>query len=73
MKTKTVAPPALTPPASLSLTHRVTHVTGRRVTCSCGWATAGNIADQATGQLIAESHITALATERQARGLGPAV
>jgi hypothetical protein len=50
---------AVTPPASMRSpnTHRVTHVTGRRVTCSCGWATAANVRSQAAGQQIAEAHL----------------
>jgi hypothetical protein len=37
--------------------HEVTHVPGRRVTCSCGWSTAGNVASQDAGVMIALAHL----------------
>ncbi len=43
-------------------THTVTHVTGRRVTCSCGWATAGNVESQDAARMIGEDHVRKAAT-----------
>ncbi len=46
-----------TPPAPAIPVHRVEHITGRRVTCTCGWATAGNVQSADAGRMIAEDHI----------------
>ena len=37
--------------------HEVTHVPGRRVTCSCGWSTAGNVQSQDAGVMLALAHL----------------
>jgi hypothetical protein len=46
-----------TAPARVAPVHTVTHITGRRVTCTCGWSTAGNVESQVAGQMIGEDHI----------------
>jgi hypothetical protein len=46
--------------------HTVTHISGRRVTCTCGWSTAGNISDD-MGIAVAEGHLSTTTTNRAGR------